>query len=102
MPARRFPPPWSGFFSVPLVTEGIAEKQYSYCANLVSSIERGDGMNSATDFSATTSLSATTSQRSRTAAYFWVALALFGLAIIGCGVAGSYYTNIMDAPYVGP
>jgi threonine/homoserine efflux transporter RhtA len=59
-------------------------------------------MNSATDFSATTALSATTSQRPRTAVYFWVALALLGLAMIGCGVAGSYYMNIIDAPYVGP
>jgi hypothetical protein len=59
-------------------------------------------MNSATDFSATTSLSATTSQRPRTAVYFWIALALVGLAMIGCGVAASHYTNIIDAPYVGP
>jgi hypothetical protein len=42
------------------------------------------------------------SDRPRTAVYFWFALALFGLAMIGCGVAGSYYTNIIDAPYVGP
>jgi threonine/homoserine efflux transporter RhtA len=40
------------------------------------------------------------SDRPRTA--IWIALALFGLGMIGCGVAGSYYTNIIVAPYVGP
>ena len=38
------------------------------------------------------------SDRPRTAVYFWIALALFGLAM----VAGAYYGNIIDAPYVGP
>jgi hypothetical protein len=42
------------------------------------------------------------SDRPRAAVYIWIALALFGLGMIGCGVAGSYYTNIIDAPYVGP
>jgi len=40
--------------------------------------------------------------RSKTTAYLWIALALIGLAMIGCGIAGSYYTNVIDAPYVGP
>ena len=40
--------------------------------------------------------------RSRTTVTFWIALALVGLATIGCGIAGSYYTNVIDAPYVGP
>jgi hypothetical protein len=42
--------------------------------------------------------------RSKTTAYLWIGLALFGLAMIG-GVAGSYYMNmlnIIDSPYVGP
>ena len=38
--------------------------------------------------------------RSRTV-YFWIGLALFGLVLIG-GVEASHYTNIVDAPYVGP
>jgi hypothetical protein len=42
--------------------------------------------------------------RSKTTAYLWIGLALFGLAMSG-GVAGSYYMNllnIIDSPYVGP
>jgi hypothetical protein len=42
--------------------------------------------------------------RSKTTAYLWIGLVLFGLVIIG-GVAGSYYMNtlnIIDEPYVGP
>jgi hypothetical protein len=62
-------------------------------------------MNSSADLSATT-LSATTTthkiERPRTAVYFWIALVLVGLVMIGFGVAGSYYTNVIDAPYVGP
>jgi hypothetical protein len=47
-------------------------------------------MNSATDLSTTTSLSATTAnQISERSVYFWIGLALFGLAMVG-GVAGSY------------
>ncbi len=38
----------------------------------------------------------------RTATAFWIALTVFGLAMIGCAVAGSYYTNIIGAPYVEP
>jgi hypothetical protein len=57
-------------------------------------------MSSATDLSVTTSHQV--ERRSRTAMFFWIGLALFGLAMIGVGVAGSYYTNIIDAPYVGP
>ncbi len=40
--------------------------------------------------------------RSGTETAFWIALALFGLAIFGCALAGSYYTDILVAPYVGP
>ena len=64
-------------------------------------------MNTATDLSTTTSLSATTSnQISERSVYFWIGLALFGLAMVG-GVAGSYYMNLIHAPniidaYVGP
>ncbi len=56
-------------------------------------------MNSAIDLSTTTSLQ---TQRSRTAVYFWIALALFGLSTIGGAVATAYYPNVIDAPYVGP
>ncbi len=56
-------------------------------------------MNSAIDLSTTTSLQ---TQRSRTAVYFWIALALFGLATIGGAVATADYPNVIDAPYVGP
>ena len=59
-------------------------------------------MNSATDLPTTTSLSTTTSHQFQRSVYFWIALALFGLAMVGLGVAGSYYTNIVDAPYFGP
>jgi len=63
-------------------------------------------MNSAVDLSTD---SATISHQTRVAesrstAYFWIALTLFGLVMIG-GVAGSYYMNminLIDAPYVGP
>jgi hypothetical protein len=64
-------------------------------------------MNSAVDLS-TNSVTSVPQTRveapSKTTAYLWIGLALFGLAIIG-GVAGSYYMNmlnIIDAPYVGP
>lgn len=40
--------------------------------------------------------------RPRTETAFWIALALFGLVIFGCAMAGSYYTDILVAPYVGP
>ena len=58
-------------------------------------------MNSATDVSTTTS-----NQISERSVYFWIGLALFGLAMVG-GVAGSYYMNLIHAPniidaYVGP
>jgi hypothetical protein len=61
-------------------------------------------MNSATDLSTTTSLSATTShQVSPRSVYSWIGLALFGLAMVG-GVALSYYMNMMNIidAYVGP
>ena len=61
-------------------------------------------MNSATDLSTTTSLSATTShQISPRSVYFWIGLVLFGLAIVG-GVTLSYYMNMMNIidAYVGP
>ena len=61
-------------------------------------------MNSATDLSTTTSLSATTShQISPRPVYFWIGLALFGLAMVG-GVALSYSMNMMNIidAYVGP
>ncbi len=54
-------------------------------------------MNSAIDLSTTTSL-----QTQRTTVYFWIALALFGLATIGGAVASASYPNVIDAPYVGP
>ena len=57
-------------------------------------------MNSAVD-SATISHTQVGASRSRTV-YFWIALALFGLATIGGAVASSHYSNIIDAPYVGP
>jgi hypothetical protein len=63
-------------------------------------------MNSAVDLSATTTevITSREIQRPRTAGYFWIALLFVGLAMIGFGVAGSYYVNtdITDAPYVGP
>ena len=61
-------------------------------------------MNSVTDLSTTTSLSATTShQISPRSVYLWIGLALFGLAMVG-GVALSYYMNMMNIidAYVGP
>ena len=61
-------------------------------------------MNTATDLSTTTSLSPTTSnQISERSVYFWIGLALFGLAIVG-GVALSYHMNMMNIidAYVGP
>jgi len=61
-------------------------------------------MNSAVDLSTN---SATISHQTRVAespsqtpAYFWIALAFFGLAMIGGAVAGSHYPDI--AAYVGP
>ena len=34
----------------------------------------------------------------------WIAIALFGLVIVGFAVAGAVYTSngVIDAPYVGP
>ena len=61
-------------------------------------------MNSVTDLSTTTSLSATPShQMSPRSVFFWIGLALFGLAMVG-GVALSYYMNMMNIidAYVGP
>jgi len=42
-------------------------------------------------------------QDSRTV-YQWIAIALFGLAMTGLAVAGSFYTNntFVEVPYVGP
>ncbi len=65
-------------------------------------------MNSAVDLSTNSVTSAPQTRaeeaRSKTTAYLWIGLVLFGLAMIG-GVAGSYHMkmlNIIDAPYVGP
>ena len=65
-------------------------------------------MNSAVDLSTnsvTSSLRTRAEEaRSKTTAYLWIGLVLFGLAVIG-GVVGSYHMNmlnIIDEPYVGP
>ena len=65
-------------------------------------------MNSAIDLSTNSATISSQTRadeaRSKTAAYLWIGLALFGLAMIG-GVAGSYYMNtlnIIGSPYVGP
>ena len=65
-------------------------------------------MNSAVDVStnSVTSVPQTRAEetRSKTTAYLWFGLTLFGLAMIG-GVVGSHYMNtlnIIDSPYVGP
>jgi hypothetical protein len=51
-----------------------------------------------------TELASAVRKGTRDTAYFWMIVAVFGLAAIACAVAGSYYTNdiIAVAPYVGP
>jgi hypothetical protein len=63
-------------------------------------------MNSAVDLSTSSATISPQTRaeeaRSKSTAYLWIGLVLFGLAVIG-GVALSYHMNmIIDAPYVGP
>lgn len=51
-----------------------------------------------------TELASAIRKGTRDAAYFWMIVAVSGVAAVACAVAGSYYTSdvIAVAPYVGP
>jgi hypothetical protein len=50
-----------------------------------------------------TALASSIRQGTRDAIYFWIIVAVLGLATVACGIAGSYFPTDMSAvSFVGP